>query len=297
MRHYDFAGKPQEIFRSSKDISDLPHPIDARSPSDVDLKLRDLPVIAKNIFQDGQTLAEDAHDRTKEDMLRLHGGRMTEEQVAYLQSAETKGALKVYSAKEYKALFPEMDDNVLGHCDALGRICIKNVSKGTVSHISTHETMHLCANRELQANESGGFQSISGVHDVAVSSDDEVLWDKNRGINEGITEMYTLRELTARGESQAAESVNAYSEARIWAERLENLVGPDAVADAYFDHGGEKLQEEISRLDPEHENAWDHFSSNVDKLEYGATQDEMEEAYQDLTSQYITMLLNSTEAA
>ena len=78
----------------------------------------------------------------------------------------------------------------------------------------------------------------------------------------------------------------------MWAQRLEQLVGEDCIADAYFGRDNERLQTTFNRLDSGRADAWERFSKNVDILEYGRTSDEIERAQRELTEQYIEMLLN-----
>lgn len=121
------------------------------------------------------------------------------------------------SYEDYEIKFSNFPSGVLGHCDQEGNIYIKGGSKATISHISTHETMHLCANR-------------------------------------GITELYTTREMENRGEQVAAYSVNAYPESQEWARRLEKVVGKEKAAEVCFGRDRESLEQEFAKLnqyDPE----------------------------------------------
>lgn len=237
-----------------------------------------------------QGWAENAFRETKGAMLEQHRMRMSENQVSALEKVEDGNQIKVLSEKDYGERFPKVNANVLGHCDSEGNIYIKKRSEAMISHIATHETMHRCARRELQASENDGASFRSGLHEVRTGAEGTVE-DVNRGINEGVTEMYTLRELSARGETEATQSITAYSESRMWAMRLEELVGADKVADAYFGQGQEGLKEAFNQLDTEHEDGWRKFSKNIDVVEYGADLAEVAQAQQELAEQYISMLL------
>lgn len=238
-----------------------------------------------------QGWAENAFRETKGAMLEQHRMRMSENQASALEAVEAENQVKVLSEKDYGERFPKVDANVLGHCDSEGNIYIRKRSEAMISHIATHETMHRCAGRELQANEGEGASFRSGLHEVRMGTEGTVVEDNNRGINEGVTEMYTLRELSARGETEATQSITAYSESRMWAMRLEELVGADKVADAYFGQGQEGLRDAFNQLDTEHEDGWREFSRNIDVVEYGADLAEVAQAQQELAEQYISMLL------
>ena len=240
----------------------------------------------------GQELAEAAHEQTKSHMLEAYGGVMSETHRAELESSETLNRLTVMSDEDYEDAFPDVDHNVLGHCDHEGNIYMKGSSEAKISHISTHETMHVCADREAIIFPDGHETITGGLHEIEVAPDGTIVRDSSRGINEGTTELYTLRELNSRGETEAANSVNAYSESRMWAQRLETLVGGERLEGAYFGGDRETLKQEFIRLNDGDTEAWERFSRNVDTVEYSGNALEVERAQRELANQYISMLLN-----
>mgnify|MGYP006865374280 CR=1 FL=1 len=238
-----------------------------------------------------QKLAETAHEETKQSMLNEHGKYMSKEQIERLKSGETKENLKVMSSEEYTQTFTDIDFNVLGHCDSEGNIYMKDISPEIVKHVSTHETMHLCANREHCTDESGNKIFISGLRENRFDENGSVF-SLNQGFNEGLTEMYTLRELQNRGDLDSEYALNAYSESRIWSERIEKLVGNETMAAAYF--GGERNEfiYEFNRLNNNDLKAWENFSLDIDTLEYSNDPIKIEQAKWRLMSQYSTMAHN-----
>ena len=239
----------------------------------------------------GQETAETAFAETKTHMLDEYGEVMSESHRAALESAEATSTLTVLSETDYASRFPEVDPNVLGHCDAEGNIFMKEVSEERISHVSTHETLHLCADREVNDTPYGGETIIGGVHEIELSTEGTVVRDESRGINEGLTELYTIRELESRGEVDAAYSFEAYSESRMWAQRLEELVGKERLEGAYFGGDREGLKQEVIRLSDGDEEAWTRFSENIDKVEYSGDARVVETANMELSEQYINMLL------
>ena len=238
-----------------------------------------------------QELAETAHDETKLAMIAEHGQYMSEEQIAMLESDETKERLNVLTSEEYTETFSDVDVNVLGHCDSEGNIYMKDISPEIVEHVSTHETMHLCANRENYIDESGNKVIISGLRESQFNEDGSVT-NLNQGANEGLTEMYTLRELQNRGETESAYALNAYSESRMWSERMEKIVGSEKMAAAYFGGERENLKQEFNRLNDNNPHAWENYSRDIDILEYSNDPNKIEQAKWRLMSQYSTMAHN-----
>ena len=238
-----------------------------------------------------QELAETAHDETKQNMIAEHGQYMSEDQIAILESDETKDRLNVMTSEEYTETFSDVDVNVLGHCDSEGNIYMKDISPEIVEHVSTHETMHLCASRENYIDEDGNKVIISGLRESQFNEDGSVT-DLNQGANEGLTEMYTLRELQNRGKTESAYALNAYSESRMWSERMEKLVGSEKMAAAYFGDERENLKQEFNRLNDNNPQAWENYSRDIDILEYSNDPNKIEQAKWRLMSQYSTMAHN-----
>ena len=240
----------------------------------------------------GSEIAEKAHFETKESALKEHGEIMSSSQRSMLESAKTGENLHVVESEDYVARFPDVPFDVVGHCDRNGDIYIKNISPEAVKHISTHETMHLCAYRNRIENSYDGSEiSTSGLRDFKETRYGE-LTSVNTGINEGVTEMYTLKELENRGEIEAANVMHCYAEERMWAERLEEVVGKETVEKAYFGGDRSLLINEFTRLNNNDVNAWNSFSENVDILYKHGDRQEMEKASRKLTNQYFTMIKN-----
>ena len=154
-----------------------------------------------------QLVAETAHSETKASILDVYRKSMQESRKKELSSTATSERLNVLSVEEYSERFPHNNPLVMGHCDSEGNIYIKAVSENAVSHISTHETVHLCANRESGFNENGNWSIKSGLRETEFAPNRTLISDAGRGVNEGATEMYTLRELNRRGDNEAAQAM------------------------------------------------------------------------------------------
>lgn len=236
--------------------------------------------------QSPQEIAANIHMETKEHVAQKYGECMTYDRIKELQSSESLEQLKVISAEEYQERFPTMPYGVLGHCDPEGNIYIKERSPADVKHITVHETMHLASEKDVMHSE-GGDVYVSGLREIK-SQESTIISDKDRGINEGTTEMYTLRELLDQGED--AHSISAYSESRMWMERIEGLVGEKRLAEAYFGGKKDELEKEFNRLNNNNENAWTEFSKDIDILEYGKNEAECIEARTRIAMRYNEMI-------
>lgn len=235
-----------------------------------------------------QEVAEQTHIQTKESMVEQYGEYMTYDRIKEIESPETLKSLKVVPSETYHETFPNMPYGVMGHCDNEGNIFVKESSDADVKHITTHETMHLVSEKDLRI-ENDGIVLISGLRESKVQGR-IVISDLDLAANEGTTEMYTLRELSKQGEDEAVHSISAYSESRMWMERMETLVGEEKLAGAYFGGRKAELQDEFNRLNNNDETAWRKFSRDIDILEYGNDPEECQAARVRLALRYNDMM-------
>lgn len=162
-----------------------------------------------------------------------------------------------------------------------GRICVKDTDNiKRLSHTATHETMHDLSfqkkesDSNIESDESGKSiiynreRFISGIH-VAETKNIEIngqieakkIEHANRYLNEGFTELYTIREMQKRGENPDFDS---YSQEVGWAMQIEEAVGEEIVADAYFGGNLEELKDEFNRMS-RIENAWEFINYHIDR--------------------------------
>lgn len=245
----------------------------------------------KEVDTSCEEVGRKAHEETKQSYMEEYRKYMNSEQVSRLESEETLEKLHVVSPEEYINQFPGVDFNALGHCDKEGNIYVKAVSDNYVIHTITHETTHLSSDREICKDDSGVTHIVSGLRETLRDGNIK-LEDHNMGINEGITEMYTLRELEKRGETEAAMCVKSYSEARIWGEHLESLLGSETVSAAYFGKNKEAMVREFNYLNNGDKGAWREFSQDIDIVTYSSNLGEIDLARQRLQEKYKTMYLN-----
>lgn len=270
-------------------------PKDQEIAEQEEAEVHDLSWFRKEIEEDEKMspreVADAAHDETKEHAIKEYGQYMSKEQIEGLKLDETKNQMEIISREEYFSRFPEMDPNVLGHCEQTGKIVIIADSDEILRHVSTHETTHLCANRESETRDTGDTIIRSGMREVMRNADGEYIADKNQGINEGITQMLTLDELVERGDIEAAYCIECYPDARFWAVRLEEMVGREKIAEAYYGKGQQGLVDEFNRLNYGNPSAWERFSKDIDILTYSSDKGERELAQTRVVNQFAFMAM------
>lgn len=147
-------------------------------------------------------------------------------------------------------------------------IRVSNLNETQLERTTKHETNHFTSfNREIIVPGEKGYTvyNTSGVRQASYfhpSHGREIpVSSKNRGMNEGITTMYTNQQLEAIDPAKAAEAARqtGYSHATELSQELENIVGKETLAQAYYggnigglenkvnELGGEKAFADLSR--------------------------------------------------
>lgn len=161
-----------------------------------------------------------------------------------------------------------------------GKICVRdNDDILRLKHTATHETMHDLSYQHneyrvqnVESNENSDrtvsrTDLQSGIHLVAKTetmtngvTDKVEMTHLNRYLNEGLTELYTVEEMSARGDMPAFDS---YTQELNWAALLRDKLGDAVVAEAYFGGDIENLQKCFdSKSDIP--GAWREFNQNID---------------------------------
>ena len=234
------------------------------------------------------SVSEDAYEETVSHVQKSFGPFIPEAQMERIEAERENGKPELLSAEQYHTRFPEASPAVLGHYDAEGKIWMKEGSPEVVHHVVTHEALHLSSFNERVCDAGDRQVFRSGIRELTADGD-AVREDRNRALNEGITELYTMRELQLRGEMTAYRSVSVYPEAQRKAYELQGLVGSECIRRAYFGGELEALQSEVVRLNGGDETAWERYSKNVDILEYGTEPEKVAAARQELNAQQAAM--------
>ena len=170
---------------------------------------------------------------------------------------------------------------VVGMRDVIdGKICIRDCDNlDTIVHTATHETMHdlsfqgathdvshlRAADGEIvttshETHQSGLFNYEKTRTMFSDGTESVVKRESGRSLNEGMTEMYTIEAMYARGEYPRFDS---YTRGFAWAMRLREIVGEDVVAQAYFGGDVAQLEGRVNSMSPI-DNAWAELNRAMD---------------------------------
>lgn len=229
-------GEKQKVYQHFPDsVSDInEHQIDNYQSKKRELEISSLNV-RKEILSDYQNqFNREALERIKNE-LDSNKIELYSDDVFQIYISPDKGSYITMGARD-------MDD---------GKIAVRDSDDvSTLKHTGIHETVHDMSyqdKREMVIYESDDEHEkiidevkISGIHENHVCQKyidglplNEKMYygDKNMGLNEGITEMYTVDMLR---KLQIPETYESYTQQTAWAMYIRDKLGDDLVSAAYY---------------------------------------------------------------
>ncbi|MBQ8642507.1 MAG: hypothetical protein IJ480_09855 [Clostridia bacterium] len=153
---------------------------------------------------------------------------------------------------------------------------IAYITPTQLERTTKHETNHFSSyNHEAIIPDDQGYTTIrqSGIRDVSWYHSNEtgadiMIFDNNRGMNEGITTMFTQGQLEEINMEAAVEAIrqNGYSNATEVCGEMENLVGHETIAKAYYSGDTISLEHSIDGLGGE--GTFRRLSKCIDETTY-----------------------------
>ncbi|MDO4322169.1 MAG: hypothetical protein Q4C61_06545 [Lachnospiraceae bacterium] len=139
-------------------------------------------------------------------------------------------------------------------------ITVANINSQQLERSTKHETNHFASkNREIivpQPDQHGytvhktvGTRQASWFHSTR-TGENSGYTETGRGMNEGITTMYTNQQLTELNpkSGEAAKREAVYAHATELCEQLEEIVGQDTIKEAYYGGKLDALEEKVNSL-------------------------------------------------
>lgn len=149
------------------------------------------------------------------------------------------------------------------------------LSKEQMERTTKHETNHFASkNREIivpmpdkgghMVYQTVGMRHTSWFHNNT-TGENYGFETKGRGLNEGMTTMYTNEQLSAlsKEKGEAAEREGVYSHATEVCKQLQETMGKDALGDAYYGGKTIALQEKMDVMGGK--GTFEQFQSSMDK--------------------------------
>ena len=152
---------------------------------------------------------------------------------------------------------------------------VSALSKDQMERTTKHETNHFASkNREIivpmpdkgghMVYQTVGMRHTSWFHNNT-TGENSGFETKGRGLNEGMTTMYTNEQLSAlsKEKGEAAEREGVYSHATEVCKQLQETMGKDALGDAYYGGKTMALQEKMDAMGGK--GTFEQFQSSMDK--------------------------------
>lgn len=154
-------------------------------------------------------------------------------------------------------------------------IRVSNINETQLERTTKHETNHFTSfNREIIVPGEKGYTvyKTSGVRHASyfhpTHGQEIPISSKNRGMNEGITTMYTNQQLEAIDPAKATEAArqNGYAHATELSQELESIVGKETIAQAYYGGNIAVLEGKVNELAGE--KGFENLSRCIDTVTY-----------------------------
>lgn len=221
--------------------------------------------------------------QTQQEFLNRYPDFFDTDNIKRMSSELGSNKLEIYTPEFFSEKFPEGTDasSVVGFREfPSGKISIKDTDDSEMlKHTVTHETLHdLSYQHEAddaitqgpEGNETvkhvrrlqNGVEQVITTERIYLNDEAREYENKrvNRGINEGLTEMYTIEALEGRGEDPGFAG---YTAERGWALFLQEKMGDETVARAYFGGDVNSLEEKFNGM-TDIPDAWQQFNGCVD---------------------------------
>ena len=152
---------------------------------------------------------------------------------------------------------------------------VSALSKEQMERTTKHETNHFASkNREIivplpdkgghMVYQTVGMRHTSWFHNNT-TGENSGFETRGRGLNEGMTTMYTNEQLSAlsKEKGEAAERQGVYSHATEVCKQLQETMGKDVLGDAYYGGKTMALQEKMDAMGGK--GTFEQFQSSMDK--------------------------------
>ena len=204
-------------------------------------------------IEQAQKDVETYHVQSIEQILELNGKYMSEP-----DRARVKNGVDSIRAIEHNSTLVRTGGYLLSN--GKSSIEVSAINQQQMERSTKHETNHFASkNREIIVPEPDkrgytvyqtvGTRQSSWFHSNETGENSNFT-TKGRGLNEGLTTMYTNQQLTeiSKEKGEAAERQGIYSHATELCNQLETIVGQDTLKEAYYGGNLQGLEAKVNEL-------------------------------------------------
>lgn len=219
-------------------------------------------------LEQAQASAEHFHSQSITQILDMNGKYISE-----ADRERIEGGVNSIRAVEYS---PNSGRSGAFHTmNGKSSIEVAVLSEAQMERTTKHETNHFASkNREIivpmpdkggyMVYQTVGMRHTSWFHNNT-TGENSGFETQGRGLNEGMTTMYTNEQLSAlsKEKGEAAEREAVYSHATDVCRQLQETMGKDALGDAYYGGKTMDLKEKMDAVGGK--GTFEHFQSSMDK--------------------------------
>ena len=244
----EIATTTEEGFSSSVERAEI-----AIVPSNTSHGLNQILETPETLENHAQISVEHYHNESIAQILDMNGKYISEADQARIENgADSIRAVEHNPNSGYSGVFRTSNGKSI--------IEVSAINNGQMERTTKHETNHFASkNREIivpmpdkggyQVYQTVGMRHTSWFHN-ARTGENSGFETSGRGLNEGLTTMYTNEQLSAlcKEKGEAAEREGVYSHATEVCKQLQETMGKDALGEAYYGGKSMALQEQMDAL-------------------------------------------------
>lgn len=204
-------------------------------------------------LEHAQLSVENYHSQSIQQILEMNGRYMSEaDRSRVAQGVDSIKAVEHNPARGCTGFYL--------YCNGKSSMEVSAINQQQMERSTKHETNHFASkNREIivpnperkgyTVYQTVGTRQASWFHSNETGKDSEFT-SKGRGLNEGLTTMYTNQQLMelSREKGEAAERQGVYSHATELCNQLEAIVGKDTLKEAYYGGNIQNLEKCVNSL-------------------------------------------------
>lgn len=236
---------------------------------------RNRETVEKFSVREAREVANDTYDRAVEQLMVTKGEYLSEQGFERLEAG----------VDHLDVVEPNENSRTIGTFsfhEGSTTITVCAINKEQVERTTQHEVNHFASyNKEIQVEpsdegmEGKQFMRTSGIREYEYYESPNgsvcMLKDSNRGFNEGITQMYTIRQLRDIDEQKGINALrqNGYAHATELVEQVEEAVGEEVISRAYYGGDLKGLEDRLDEMGGK--GTFDTLSRCMDEVTYSSS--------------------------
>lgn len=204
-------------------------------------------------LEQAQRSIENYHHQSIAQILEINGKYMSEtDQERISQGVNSIKAVEHNPARGYTGYYLYLNGKSIMEISAINNQQMERSTKHETNHFASKNSEIIVPQpdrRGYTVYQTMGTMQSSWFHSAETGKDSEFT-SKGRGLNEGLTTMYTNQQLMelSREKCEAAERQGVYAHTTELCNQLESIVGKDTLKEAYYGGNIQNLEAKVNAL-------------------------------------------------